>query len=304
MTLSLRHIEIFHAVMASGGATQAAALLRTSQPTVSRELKDLERTLGFPLFLRKGRYLLPTEAALSLHTEVRRSFAGLEEISRAAEAIRANASVHLSIACQAAYSTTLLPGICQDFLKVNPSTRLRIRTSEQAVIVNWLTNHRYDLGIIEADPRLEGPAGQTVEVGEELCIIPKGHFLADKKVLEPKDFEDLDFIYFSAEDAYRRNIDAVFHAHRVRRRLRVEASTASCVCSMVAQGLGVSLVNPISAIYHRGEGIELRRFSVRIPYLVGLYGPADGERSDLSNQFLQTCADALERIKKDLARVT
>jgi DNA-binding transcriptional LysR family regulator len=289
--------------MSAGGVTQAATLLRTSQPTVSREVKDLERLLRFPLFIRKGRHLLPTEAALALHAEVRRSYVGLEEITRAAEAIRANASAHISVACLPAYSTTLLPAVCQDFLRANPSIRLSIHSFEQTVVANGLATHHYDLGIVEVDPRLEGLTAHTIDIGEEMCVVPKGHPLAEKKILKPCDFEGLDFIYFSAEDAYRRNIDTIFQEYGVRRRLRVEATTATSVCALVAQGLGVSIINPISALHCRGQDIELRRFSIPIRYLVGLYGPTSDERSDLSGQFLKLCAEALVRIKEDLARL-
>ena len=41
--VNLRHIEIFHAVMTAGSLTEAAHLLHTSQPTVSRELARLRR---------------------------------------------------------------------------------------------------------------------------------------------------------------------------------------------------------------------------------------------------------------------
>gem|GEM_PF-4308483 len=54
--VTLRHIEIFHAVMTAGNVTEAAALLHTSQPTVSRELARLEKLIGLELFTRsRGR---------------------------------------------------------------------------------------------------------------------------------------------------------------------------------------------------------------------------------------------------------
>lgn len=303
VAISLRHVEIFHAVMASGGATQAAALLRTSQPTISRELKDLERVLGFPLFERKGRHLLPTGAALSLHNEVRRSFVGLEEITRAAEAIRTNSTAQLSVACLPTYSTTLLPVACRDFLRDHPSIRLSVHSLDQASIAIGLSSRRYDLGITEIDPRLEGMAMRVVDLGEELCVVPKDHALASKRVLDPQDFEGLDFIYFSAEDAYRRKIDAIFQDYGVRRKLRLEATTAASVCALVAQGLGVSIVNPISALQYRDRDIELRRLSVPIPYLVGIYGPTGAGRSILDGQFMECCANALVRINTDLEKL-
>jgi hypothetical protein len=61
--INWRHIEIFHAVMTSGNLTQAATLLHTSQPTVSRELARLEQQLGLQLFGRVRGRLQPTVRA-------------------------------------------------------------------------------------------------------------------------------------------------------------------------------------------------------------------------------------------------
>ena len=56
--VNLRHIEIFHAVMTTGNLTEAAAMLHTSQPTVSRELARFEKVLGLTLFERSLGLLL------------------------------------------------------------------------------------------------------------------------------------------------------------------------------------------------------------------------------------------------------
>lgn len=289
--------------MVSGGATQAAESLHTSQPTVSRELKELEACLGFLLFVRKGRRLLPTEAALALHAEVRRSFVGLEAIARTAEAIRANASTHINVACLPAYSTTLLPALCRDFMRDHGSIRLSIHSFEQPVIANGISAQQYDLAIIEADASLEGLEEERITVGEEMCILPASHPLTQKSVLTPKDFEGADFIYFSAEDSYRRKIDNVFQTHGVTRRLRVEATTATAVCALVAQGLGVSIVNPISALHCPHGGIELRRFSVSIPYAVGLYRAANRNSLGPLGAFTDFCAASLHRIAEEFGRI-
>ena len=58
--VNLRHIEIFHAVMTAGNLTEAARLLHTSQPTVSRELARFEKVLGLTLFERTRGRLHPT----------------------------------------------------------------------------------------------------------------------------------------------------------------------------------------------------------------------------------------------------
>lgn len=90
--VNLRHIEIFHAVMTTGNLTEAARMLHTSQPTVSRELARFEKVLGLQLFERTRGRLQPTVQGLRLFEEVQRSWYGLDRIVSAAE-IPASAGV-------------------------------------------------------------------------------------------------------------------------------------------------------------------------------------------------------------------
>ncbi|EPN17167.1 DNA-binding transcriptional regulator LysR, partial [Pseudomonas syringae pv. actinidiae ICMP 18804] len=77
MSVTLRHIEVFRAVMTSGSVTEAANMLNTSQPTVSRELARFELLTQLKLFDRVRGRLRPTAQALSLFEEVQRAYFGL-----------------------------------------------------------------------------------------------------------------------------------------------------------------------------------------------------------------------------------
>jgi len=109
MRLSHRQIEAFRAIIESGSVTAAADLLFLTQPSVSRLLADLEAELGFALFARIGRSLTPTPEADALYEEVRRSFVGLQEISRVADDIRQYRSGSLKIAAMPALGLQFLP---------------------------------------------------------------------------------------------------------------------------------------------------------------------------------------------------
>ena len=98
MRLSQRQIDLFNAIMIHKSMTAAAAVLGTSQPTISREIREMERRIGFDLFLRFGKRLTPTNQAVLLHETVRRSVIGLDEISRAASAIRSHNAANFRIA--------------------------------------------------------------------------------------------------------------------------------------------------------------------------------------------------------------
>ena len=88
MRINHRQIEAFRAVILAGSVTRAAELLGISQPATSRLLRDLQHGLGLKLFQKAGTGLEPTAAAVTLYTEVERSFVGLERIARTAESLR------------------------------------------------------------------------------------------------------------------------------------------------------------------------------------------------------------------------
>lgn len=273
MKISLRHVEVFHAVMTSSSATQAAVLLRTSQPTISRELKQFERLLGFKLFEREGRRLLATQQAVMLHAEVKRSFSGLEQLARAAQLIKENVTAHVQIACLPLFAQTLMPKICSRFLDQERSARVTFNSMDQSMLLKELLNLRYEFGLIENGVAIGGMSIQEIPMGDEVCVLPEGHPLCNRQVVEPKDFEDECFVSLASDDLYRQRYDRVFNQAAVVRRLRIETTTAEAVCALVKNRIGVSLVNPITARAYRGQGIEVRPFSISIPFVIGIIRP-------------------------------
>lgn len=146
--VNLRHIEIFHAVMTTGNLTEAARMLHTSQPTVSRELARFEKVLGLQLFERTRGRLQPTVQGLRLFEEVQRSgMAGPYRQRRreparvppwrAVDRLSAGVFPVLSAAAVAAVSRSLPGG--------QPADRPR----ESPLLEEWLSAQRHDLGLTE-----------------------------------------------------------------------------------------------------------------------------------------------------------
>jgi DNA-binding transcriptional LysR family regulator len=298
--LNQRQIEVFNAIMIHKGVTAAAVALRTSQPTVSRELREMETYIGFDLFHRFGKRLTPTAQAQLLHDVVKRSFVGMDEISRAAIAIGGYNAAHLRIACIPAYAEAFIPLVAKRFMEIRPTAHLVVHSLEESLLHHDLTSQMFDIGLTEGTYEYEGVATQQLDIGEVLCALPAGHRLCAKAVLDPQDFEGVEFVYFSQDDPYRRKLDAIFDAAGVSRRYTVETTTATGVCSMVAAGIGVSIVNPLTAAHYAKRGIELRRMSVRVPYRINLWRPAKGPRSPLADQFILSLREVASEISSTL----
>ncbi|HFZ8995527.1 TPA: LysR family transcriptional regulator [Citrobacter freundii] len=283
--INLRHIEIFHAVMTAGNLTEAARLLHTSQPTVSRELARLEKISGLKLFERTRGRLHPTVQGLRLFEEVQRSWYGLDRIINAAESLREFRQGELSIACLPVFSQSFLPALLPPFLARYPDVGLNIVPQESPLLEEWLSAQRHDLGLTET---LHTPAGTertALLTLNEVCVLPPGHPLAAKDVLTPADFEGENYISLSRTDSYRQLLDALFTEHRVKRRMVIETHSAASVCAMVRAGAGISVVNPLTALDYAASGVTVRRFSIAVPFTVSLIRPVHRPSSALVEAF-------------------
>ncbi len=285
MDVSLRHVEIFHAVMSSGSVTQAAAILRTSQPTISRELKTLERLLGFTLFERRAKRLYATEQAFRLHAEVQRSFNGLQQLVRVAQDIRDNTSAPVEIGCLPLVAQTLMPRACKRLLAEHPEARLSFHDMDQTILIRELLASRYEMGIVEAGVAIEGAEVQTFPMGNEVCILPDGHPLCAKDVIAPRDLQNEYLVSFPWDDWYRRRFDRVFDEAELWTSVKIETITAETVCALVQAGIGVATVNPISAQAYRGRGVQIRRLSVQIPFVIGICRPYSRAATPMGEAF-------------------
>jgi len=301
--VNLRHIEIFHAVMTAGNLTEAARLLHTSQPTVSRELARFEKVIGLTLFERTRGRLHPTVQGLRLFEEVQRSWYGLDRIVSAADSLREFRQGELSVVCLPVFSQSFLPALLQPFLARYPDVNLTIVPQESPLLEEWLSAQRHDLGLTETLATPAGTARHELLSLDEVCVLPTGHPLASRAVLTPADFQGENYISLSRTDSYRQLLDTLFAEHQVKRRMVVETHSAASICAMVRAGVGISVVNPLTALAYADSGIAIRRFSISVPFTVSLIRPLHRPASALVDAFsahlqqgLSTLIDPLERL--------
>ncbi|GHG96201.1 LysR family transcriptional regulator [Pseudodonghicola xiamenensis] len=300
MRLSQRQIDLFNAIMIHKSMTAAAAVLGTSQPTISREIREMERRIGFDLFLRFGKRLTPTNQAVLLHETVRRSFIGLDEISRAASAIRSHNAANFRIASIPAHAESVIPRVIQRFLHARPAVLFSIHSHEEPSLRHEMTTQAFDLSLTESQFEREGATTETIHVGDMVCVLPLEHPLAGKTMLTPSDFEGQPFIYFGQNDPYRHKLDEIFSAAGVTRDYAAETTTAASVCAMVAAGVGVSVINPLTAASQAPRNVAFRRLSVSVPYLLSIWRPAHSTRTARADKFVATLREVVAEMSETL----
>ena len=295
-----RHIEVFRAVMTAGSATGAADLLHSSLPTVSRELARLESLLGYALFERVQGRLRANARALALWDEVQRSWQGLERVVERAVALGRDDAVQLSVLCLPALAHALLPGAAARLMHSHPQARLSVTPQESPLLEEWMSAQRFDLGLCEQASAPPGTRAEALLTLDEVAVLPTGHRLASQSTLQLQDFAGEYFVSLSADDPYRRLIDARFAEAGVARTLRLETHSAAAVCAMVQQGLGVAIVNPVTALAAASAQLVLRRLAFSIPFsvtaLLPLYRPPLPEVAPMLDALRSEAADIARRL--------
>lgn len=286
--MNFKQVEAFRAVMLSGSMTAAADSLHTSQPNISRLIAQLERGAGFKLFERVGGRLLPTDEGAALFADVSRAFIGLQSLEKSAQNIRRGGTGQLRIAAVPSLSLTVLPRVIQRFRQENPDAAISIHTSDSPMVAHWAASQFCHLGLASyVAEDMPGVRTQQVCDVPGVCVFAKGHRLSTLTSVGPEDLKGEEFISLSQSDGSRARVDRVFAAlgEKEHRKLNLETPYAATVCSLVALGLGVSIVSPMVALEYLHMGIETRPFRPHIRFSTYLLLPEDRPQTLLSQRF-------------------
>jgi len=292
--LTARQIEAFRAIMIAGNMTRAADVMCVTQPAVSRLIKDLEQDLGLTLFKRRKGGLYPSEEAMALYTEVERSYVGLEKIARAARQIRTKRAGQLRIAGMPAMALGFLPGVIRDFTRERPDLAITLHAHNSPELVDMVRTRHYDVGFGMTPIDIVGIDMGPVRRAPCVCILPPGHRLASRDAITVEDLADEPFISLSEGTLTRYKIDSAFEAASVPRRLEIEALWSAAICSFVARGMGVSIIEPFTAQeFAAAGGVVVRPFTPVIDFSFAMVRPAGTEMSPLLAEFVEVLEDAL-----------
>jgi DNA-binding transcriptional LysR family regulator len=305
MAITFRQLAAFRAVVETGTVTQAAEMLHVSQPAVSRMLGDLEHELGFKLFRRANRQIVPTAEGLAFHHEVQRAFVSLKEIAEAGRAIREYRTGQLRLISIPSVAASLVPRLLAGFTRAHPDINVVLEVQPAPRIFEWLVSMQFDLGIsaLPADNALL--AATPILLGDAVCVLPPRHPLAKKDVIRPEHLADETFISFRSDSHFRFRVDAVFDQARVRRSLKLEARTNEAVLSMTAAGLGVAVVGPFFPPEAAG-GAVIRRFEPAITMELALLQPTRRPLSRVAALFadsVETFVSAIKGAERGPARI-
>lgn len=293
--MNFRMLAAFRAVMSAGSVTEASKALGRSQPAVSRTIAELEAHVGYPLFERVNRRMVPTEEAVLLFEEVERAFQGLDRIDEAARMIGGRRRTTLHVAAMPAIAFSVLPLTAERLSAARPDLVMTLEVRSSDWVVQSVLQRQCDVGI--AGMPLDDPGLRIAFIASApaVCVLPRGHRLSSRDAVTPGDLKGERFISLGSHYRTRQRVDRIFRDAGIERFLRLETQLSEMACLLVERGLGVAVVDPFTPLLRPDLRLDVRPFLPAVPFEWGAVTQAGRHLSEPAAGFLATLKETVRR---------
>ncbi|MEX0566876.1 transcriptional regulator CynR [Raoultella terrigena] len=254
----LRHLTCFLAVAEHRGFTRAATALHISQPALSQQIRQLEETLGAPLFDRSARSIRLTDAGEVWLIYARRALQDLAEGKRAIHDVEDLQRGTLRVAMMPTFTTYFMGPLVGSFYQRYPNISLTLREMDQDRMEALLRNDELDLGIAFDGGGSRDIVSRPLLTETLALVVGRHHPLAAQRRVEREALSQESLILLSGEFATREGIDRYCRRYGIEPQVRMEANTISAVLTVI-QRTPLSTLLPAAVVRERDDlaAIEL-----------------------------------------------
>jgi len=193
--MTFHQLEIFAAVTEQASITQAARKIRISQPSVSKQLRFLERECGLKLYVKAGRGIKITEQGRLLQSAAQPILQQMEELRASFLNHVADApTVALRVGSTPSPGAFFLPGVLKSFVKIHPTIHPTLRTGYPDAIKAMVLDGDVDVAVTTIAPAHPEIVQEPIASEEILAIVSAKHPLAAKKKLNDSELGKVPFI--------------------------------------------------------------------------------------------------------------
>ncbi|HXE47162.1 MAG TPA: LysR family transcriptional regulator [Ramlibacter sp.] len=258
--MNLRQMEVFRAVMFSGGVNSAAELLHVSPPAISKVLAQATKASGLVLFERvKGR-LIPTPEAQQLYAEIDELWRGVEKLRDTSRALAQPARTTLRLVCSASLAPYLVSRTVARLYERFPRLQCRVQVFSPDILNQQLLDRSTHLGIAllpHDHPNLATVKGYQCGLA---CVMRSEHPLARRKLIKPADLVGERVISSPESTPFGQTLKRAFGVWAEKMHRDFEATSSTTACWFAQAGVGIAVVDQVSIAGGLLAGLEVRPF--------------------------------------------
>ena len=224
--------------------TEVAIALFTSQPGVSRQIRELEEELGIDIFERNGKRLTGlTEPGKEVLHIIERLLLEAENLQLAGLTYLSKSTGTLSIAATHTQTRYVLPGMVQKFCATFPDVRIALQQSAPEHLAEWVLSGKADVGIAtEGLSRFEGLVSFPCYEWHHAIVVPADHPLLALKKISLQDLAEHPLITYDQGFIGRGHIDEAFRKASIETDVVLTAMDSDVIQQYVSLGFGVGIV--------------------------------------------------------------
>ena len=238
--------------------TEVATVLFTSQPGVSRQIRELEEELGVEIFERNGKRLIGlTEPGKGILQIVERLLLEAENLRQAGQEYAGEQSGTLTIATTHTQARYVLPQVVQNFRTAFPSVRIALQQSSPEHIAEWVISGKADIGIAtEGLSQFDELVSFPCYRWHHVIVVPEAHPLAQCASVSLQDLAHHPLITYDVGFTGRGHIDDAFRRADIVPDIMLTAMDSDVIQQYVALGLGVGIVASMAVEHNRTAGLK------------------------------------------------
>jgi LysR family transcriptional regulator, putative pyruvate carboxylase regulator len=256
--MDLNKLRGFYAVVRHGGFTSAARRLHLTQPSVSLQVKLLEREIGSQLLDRNSRKVVLTRDGAALFELAGRLFETEEEIEARFQDRNALSRAHLVIATSQSVAAHILPPRLEVFADRHPGAEITILNMRTGEIIGGVEEGSIDLGAILIDPRRPNLVTRPVLPYEMVLIAPRDHPLSRRRRVELADIVRYPFISYTHDAETRQLIDRPFRDAKLKTSIKMALGSTDLIIKYVSLGYGIAIIHNLNIDEADRENLHVR----------------------------------------------
>ena len=231
--LELRHLRYFLAIAESNGFTRAATKLRLTQPTLSHQIKQLERELGKPLFERIGNSVRLTEQGKVFRPHAEKILKEVEAGVTAVADMEGDLHGTLAIGVFASFSSSLLPSILAQFSESHRKVHVEVRQLSHTEMERQLVNGEIHLAVGYAPATTRSIVAEHLLTEPLVLIVGRMHPFFGRHSIRLTELHDQPLTLLSRGSPSRQLIDRCLEANKVVPRVMLEMNSSEGILATV-----------------------------------------------------------------------
>ena len=280
--MTFRQLEVFIAVAREGSFTVGAKRIHLSQPTLSQHILDLENELGKPLFDRRGRKIMLTEAGRVFLPHAAHIVAAAKDAHHAVIELDGISHGSLLVGASTTPGIYVLPGVVAAFQQHHPRVAITLSIGNSRVIEERIRAEELDIGVVGG--HVLGPGERCVEAGlvdDLVLIVPRGHAWTRRPTITVRELAGERLLVREPGSATQHVMERAFQRANVSTGPTMELNHTEAIKRCVVAGLGVAFVS-VSAVRDELKSRQLAVVSVRGLRIRRHFHVIHGERRTLS----------------------